>query len=221
MIFSSFLADDHRPLVLDTSVLINLHACAYGEAVLTAIANDIVISVVVAAELQHETSHRNGEHSLLDDLISRGKLTIVGMTEAEYDLFGTLSGGARSLDDGEAATIAIAANRGFRAIIDERKGRARAADLMGGEEPAWSLDLLRHPGVVLGLGEKLAAEVVYLALRDGRMRIPADRTGDVVDLITLNRALECICLPNFKQLLQDAQQGAAQQAGIASRPLSR
>lgn len=200
MTFSSSLADDGRPLVLDTSVLINLHACTYGEQVLTVLANDIVVPDIVAGELKHETSRKNGDHDFLHGLIERGKATIAGMTDAEYELFGTLSGGSPSLDDGEAGTIAIAACRGLRAVIDERKGRARAAALMDGDEPGWSLDVLQHPSVVRSLGEHLAADAVYLALRDGRMRIPAECGDEVVELIGPERALECPCLPNFKKL---------------------
>lgn len=143
MTFSSSLADDRRPLVLDTSVLINLHACTYGERVLTAITNNIVVPDIVARELEHETSRKNGDHSFLYGLIAGGKVTVAGMTDTEYELFATLSGGSPSLDDGEAATIAIAARRRFRAVVDERKGRTRATGLMDGVEPDWTLDLLR------------------------------------------------------------------------------
>jgi len=206
MTFSSSLAEDRRPLILDTSVLVNLHACSYGECVLTAIENDIVVSDIVAGELEHETSRKNGEHSFLHDLTARGTVTVVGMTEADYELFATLSGGASSLGDGEAATIAIAANRRFRAVVDERKGRARGAALMNNEKLAWSIDLLRHPSVMESLGERLTADIVYLALRHGRMRIPTNSVDDVVALIGRDRALECTCLPNFKSL---SQQGRA------------
>lgn len=200
MTFSSFLANDYRPLVLDTSVSINLHACTYGERVLTAITNEIVVPDVVAGELEHETGWKTGDHSFLHGLIASGKVTVADMTDVEYDLFATLSGGSSSLDDGEAATIAIAACRGFRPVIDERKGRARAAALMDGAEPGWSLDLLRHASVVQSLGEHPAADAVYLALRHGRMRIPAECSDDIVELIGRARALECSCLPNFKNL---------------------
>jgi len=217
MTFSSFLADDLRPLVLDTSVLINLHACTYGERVLTAITNDIVVPDLVARELEHETSRRNGDHSFLRGLIARGKVVEASMIEAEYELFATLSGGSPSLDDGEAATIAIAARRSFRAVVDERKGRVRAAAFMDGEEPGWSLDLLRHPSVVRSLGARLAADVVYLALRHGRMRIPAECGDEVVELIGRERALECSCLPNFKNLSREAALYVPTQAQASAR----
>ncbi|WLA47902.1 DNA-binding protein [Bradyrhizobium elkanii] len=204
MTFSSSLADDRRPLVLDTSVLINLHACTYGEHVLTSIANVIVVSDIVARELEHETSRKNGDHSFLHGLIARGKVTVAGMTDEEFELFATLTAGSPSLDDGEAATISIAASRRFRAVIDERKGRARAASLMTGEEPGWSLDLLRHPSVLQSVDELQANDAVYLALRHGRMRIPAQCADYVVGLIGRERALECSCLPNFKNLAREA-----------------
>ena len=212
MTFSSSLADDPRPLVLDTSVLINLHACTYGERVLTAIANDIVVLDIVAGELEHETSRKNGDHGFLHGLIVRGKVTVVGMTDAEYELFTTLSGGSPSLDDGEAATIAIAANRAFRAVRDARKGRARAAALMDGEEPGWSVGLLQQPSVVQSLGQHLAADAIYLALRYGRMRIPAECSDSVVALIGQERARECTCLPNFKNLSREAPPSAPTEA---------
>lgn len=204
MTFSSSLADDRRALVLDTSVLINLHACTYGEHVLTAIANDIVVPDIVAGELEHETSRKNGDQGFLYDLIERGTVTIASMTDEELELFAALTAGSASLDDGEAATIAIAAIRGFRAVVDERKGRACAAVLMTGEEPGWSLDLLRHPSVLQSLDEFQAGDAVYLALRYGRMRIPAQYADSVVELIGRERALDCSCLPNFKSLLKEA-----------------
>jgi predicted nucleic acid-binding protein len=202
MNFSSSLAEDRSPLVIDTSVLINLHACTYGERVLTIIPNEIVVPDIVAGELEHETSRLRGQQSFLRDLVARGNVIISSMTDAEWELFANLSCGAPSLDDGEAATIAIAACRGFRAVLDERKGRARATELISGQGPSWSLDLLRHPSVVQSLGECKVADAVYLALRDGRMRIPAERGDEVVALIGQARALECPSLPNFRNILR-------------------
>ena len=66
---SSSLSDITNPLVLDTSVLINLHACKYGERILAAIPNDILVPEIVAGELEHETSRRNGEHDFLYSLV--------------------------------------------------------------------------------------------------------------------------------------------------------
>ncbi|NJO56664.1 MAG: type II toxin-antitoxin system VapC family toxin, partial [Rhodospirillales bacterium] len=118
MTSSNFPADSARPLVLDTSVLINLHACTYGERILTAIPNDIIVPQIVVGELANETGRKNGDHSFLRALAERGEVVLTGMTAAECNIFADLTSSSPSLDDGEAATIAIAAARQFLPIID-------------------------------------------------------------------------------------------------------
>ena len=200
MTYSSSLTDDFRPLVLDTSVLINLYACAYGEHILTAIPNCIIVPQVVAAELEHETSRKNGEHGFLHGLIAGGKVTLGEMTDEENALFANLTSGSPSLDDGEAATIAIGAKRRLLPLIDDRKGRAQAIHVLRGQEPGWSLDLFRHTSVTSALGETAAIEALYLALRDGRMRVPVESTGYIIDLLGSERARDCTCLPDYRKI---------------------
>ena len=202
MMFSNFLFNDHRPLILDTSVLINLHACTYGRCILATIFNDIVVSDVVVEELQHETSRRNGDQQFLDSLVEENLISIHNLTDKEFEMFFRLTSDPNSLDDGESATIAISANRNFRAVIDDRKGRSCAAMLSNGENPAWTLDLLRHPSVVQRLSDSQARDAVYFALRDGRMRIPENAVDSIVTLIGRERAFECTCLPNYRKLLK-------------------
>ena len=113
-------------------------------------------------------------------------------------MFEELTSLDRSLGDGEAATIAVAAGLGQLAVIDERKGRARAQEWCGGLVPGWSLDLFRHPAVVAALGERMAIEALFLALRDARMRVHDEHCDDVVRLIGEQRAIECNSLPNYK-----------------------
>ena len=200
MTYSSSLTDDLTPLIFDTSVLINLYACSYGERILTAVPNGIIVPQVVAGELEHETSRKNGEHRFLHDLIAGGKVTLGNMTDEENVLFANLASGSPSLGDGEAATIAIAANRQFLPLIDDRKARALAFHLLRGQEPGWSLDLFRHASVTSALGGTAAIVALYLALRDGRMRIPVESTEYIIDLLGNERARDCTCLPDYRKL---------------------
>ena len=195
----SSLSDTLTPFVPDTSVLINLHACSFGEQVLRAIPNDIVLPETVVAELNHETSHANGENGFIQRLILENVVKVVQMNDAAARLFETMIRSPGSLDDGEAATIAVAVSQGFRPVVDERKGRARAQDLMNGQAPAWSLDLLVHPAVKSALVGDGYVEAVYLALREGRMRIDEERCEAVVQLIGIERAIKCSSLPGFKK----------------------
>lgn len=194
MEFSSLLTDDQLPLVIDTSVVINLHACTYGVHILSAIPNVIIVPQIAAAELKEGTN----EQLFLQNLVNAGIVTLSELTDDEYEVFGDLISNSPTVDDGEAATIAIAYVRNAFPIIDDRKGRARATGLKASLEPGWSLDLFRHPLVISHLGAPAEVDAVYLALRDGRMRIPIERANDVIALIGDERSIDCKCLPGYR-----------------------
>ncbi|WP_222005425.1 hypothetical protein [Rhizobium leguminosarum] len=82
MTYSNSLSDDTVPLILDTSVLINLHASRCGVDILTSIPNPIVVAKVVACELENETSRRNGEEAFLRALSAAGHVTLADLSEA-------------------------------------------------------------------------------------------------------------------------------------------
>jgi predicted nucleic acid-binding protein len=198
MSWPSSLISVEAPLVLDTSVLINLHACGSGARILRAIPNLILVPQEVAAELDHETSRANGELEFLRGMIDTETVLIEEMVDEEYEVFLNLITSSPSLGDGEAATIAIASKRGHWPVLDERRGRTRASDLCSDKPAAWSLDLLTHPAVSATLGQVAALDVLYLALRNGRMRIPPESADLVISSIGEIRARECTCLPQYK-----------------------
>lgn len=197
----AFLAgkdEDLSTLVIDTSTVINLHASAHGNAILAALPAKVIIPAVVALELEKETSRSTGERDFVNGLASSGLITIAAMSDEETDTFVELTSISPSLDDGEAATIAIAVSRNLIPVLDERKGRKRAAGIPMLEVPWWSLDLFLHRTVLDALGDGRAKEALYLALAKGRMRIPSDQVDTIVYLIGIDRARECTCLPNYR-----------------------
>ena len=199
MKYSSSLTNSLTPLVLDTSVLINLHASRQGSRILDSLPNEILVPEIVATELEHETSKTQGQHRFVQDLISARKVRVAALSEPEHQVFGRLVSGSQSLGDGEAATIAIAALRILLPVIDERRGRLQAQAHCSGKCPGWSLDVFRHPVVVAALGTSCASDALYIALRDGRMRIHEDHCDYVVSLIGVQHALECKSLPRYKE----------------------
>jgi predicted nucleic acid-binding protein len=191
MNFSSILTDPDLPLAIDTSVVVNLHACTFGVQIMAAIPNRIILPQIAADELKAGTSERD----FVDNLVNQKMLELSELTDDEYELYENL---ISSLDDGESATLAIAITRKLFPTIDEKKGRTRAIALVPALEPGWSLDLLRHPQVLSKLGSPSDVEALYLALREGRMRIPDERAEEVIALIGKERAAECLCLPDYK-----------------------
>jgi predicted nucleic acid-binding protein len=86
MTYSNSLTDSLTALVLDTSVLINLHASTYGSIILNSLPCNILIPEIVAMELEHETSKNNGEHQFIHDLLAEGKVKIIVLDEREYKI---------------------------------------------------------------------------------------------------------------------------------------
>lgn len=199
MTFSSSLVSSASPLILDTSVLINLHASRQGASILRAIPNDILIPREVMRELEHEKSKENGEATFIHGLVADGIVGIADLTDGEYDDLERLVAGCTTLGDGEAATITLASSRKQIAVIDDGRGRTQALTTMSEASLAWSLDLFLHPAVQKSLEYSLTVDALYLALRDGRMRIHDAHCDHVVGLIGVDRALSCTSLPNYKQ----------------------
>ncbi|KIH77537.1 PIN domain-containing protein [Geoalkalibacter ferrihydriticus] len=212
MTYSSSIANELSPLVLDTSVLINLHACKSGGRILSALPNEILVPEIVVSELKHETSRSNGEHQFLQNLIAAEIVEVFDLDEKGYEVYGELVLGRFSLDDGEAATIATAARLSCLPVIDDQKGRNLCQSHLPDREPAWSLDLFCHPHVVAILGEELSVNAIYLALHDGRMRIHKEHCDYVVSLIGAQRAIECPSLPGYKA--KKPQWGRATHSGL-------
>lgn len=206
MTYSTSPADDPTPLVLDTSVLINLYASTCGVEILSALPNEILVPEIVVSELEHETSKKNGEHQFIQELVASKNVRLIGLDQREYDVFEGLVSGTPSLDDGEAATIAIAACRRCLPVIDEKKGRQQAQAHIPDKQPGWSIDLIRHPEATAKLGAALSIDALYFALRDGRMRIHESHCDQVVSLIGIQRALKCKSLPGYKVRWQQWQE---------------
>ncbi|HEV7276571.1 MAG TPA: DNA-binding protein [Devosiaceae bacterium] len=199
MSWSSSLISVEVPLVLDTSVLINLHACGSGARILGAVPNSVLVPQEVVTELDHETSRVNGEREFLREVVDSEIVAIEVMTDDEYEVFLHLITSSPSLGDGEAATIAIASKRGCWPVLDERRGRNRASEHCGVKPAGWSLDLLTHPAVSTTLGQVQALDAIFLALREGRMRIPPESADFVISAVGETRARECTCLPQYKK----------------------
>ena len=136
----------------------------------------------------------------MSELIDEGLTEVSKLEDKEDLIFSDLVSGSSSIGDGEAATIAIAAKRQFLPVTDDRKARTQAIRTLNGEKPFWSLDLLFHNSVLASLGRSTIVDSLFLALRDGRMRIPLESTQFVIELLGRERAQVCTCLPGYRNI---------------------
>lgn len=143
-------------LLLDARVAINLAATDRVPALAEAL--DVTFVLVRQAA---------GEAGQLDKHTSGPAPRIVDLGAAEYPLYLEL---ARSVDDGEAATIAVAARRNIRLATDDRKARRLCAGL-GVREPERTIALIRSFADAAGLGDAQIRDLL-IKIRDRASFLP-------------------------------------------------
>jgi predicted nucleic acid-binding protein len=189
---------DPGPLVIaDASVVINLSATGCAAAIVDALPFRIAVPEIVATELRED--HRSGrdDAALLRDLAATGRITIIPLDEADTPLFVDLIAGPtiQTLDDGEAATIAVAINRGAVAAIDERKARRICTMRFPKLQMLSTCELLLDEHVAGAVGRHALGEAIFRALQTARMRVLPEHVRAIVQLIGVDRAPQCPSLP--------------------------
>jgi len=193
----TFLTDPHLPLVADASMVINLIATGCAPAIIAAVPNPIVVVDVVPGELDTGRQRGHPHADRLQGLVDAGHVNIVSLSDAGWRHFETLVAGPgpQTLDDGEAATIAYAVERGAVAIIDERRGTRICESHFPSLGIVSTVDVLLHPGIRQQLGEAPFADACFSALRDARMAVFPHHLDEIVRIIGPERAALCPSLP--------------------------
>ena len=119
--------DGREALLLDCCSLLNLYATRLLPEVIRAIPYRVIVAQTVVAEgtyvLKGGSGDDAGERELVDiePLVQDGLITVWNLeTEAEYT---SLVNFAAEVDDGEAATCALALHRGGMVVTDDGKTR--------------------------------------------------------------------------------------------------
>ena len=191
------LRDATAPLLADTSVVINLNATRSISSILDALPNRFIVVQQVVAELEAGRPNGRTDVDTLRDLVATESVRIVNLEANDLEHFIRLVSGpaSQTLDDGEAATIACAVERGAIALVDERKANRLCAERYSGLRVGCTLDLFLHDAVRSALGPTGLRDAVYNALRHGRMRVPEPYLDWVISLIGTECATHCPSLP--------------------------
>ena len=197
MEWRSCLTDSTLPVVADTSVIINLNATGYSEALLGALPNRLLVVEDVSFELAVDSRTGRNDAEALSALVAQGRVELVRLGDIGTQHFISLVSGPahQTLDDGEAATIACALEHGATALIDERKAIRICTERFGALATGCTVDIFAQNDVQRVLERDPLANAVFNALYQGRMRVPAHYVGWVVNLIGRERAARCRSLP--------------------------
>ena len=192
----SRLAEQHKGLVLDASTVLNLLGTGHVAKLLTLLGRRITVSEEAAAETVRDPLGGGPGSIAIADLTAAGLLEIVTLSTTAYDAFTNLIAAPSpdGLDDGEAATLALALDHDFTAVLDERKAERIARELIPSRPPLCTIDLLSHPSIVANLGETMLSEMVFSALKYARMRVPVTFRTWVLERVGEDRISQC---PSF------------------------
>jgi predicted nucleic acid-binding protein len=102
---------------------------------------------------------------------------------------------SETLDDGEAATLALSLHLGATALIDERKAICIAAGRFPALTVATTTDLLFSAQVRGALSANLFGDALFASLTKARMRVPNHLLDEVCDCLGPDRTLLCLSLP--------------------------
>jgi predicted nucleic acid-binding protein len=193
-----FSLDGSIPVIADTSALINLNATGCAAAILEAFPSQVIVTEAVLLDMQQPgVRNQTGDAEQTAKLISDGLITKWELGADALDHFADLTIGSagETLDDGEAATIALALERQAIAIVDEKKGRRICAKRYPKLSIACSTDLLCHASVEKRLGKPVMKMAVLRALQQARMNVTPDQLDWILNLIGATNAEACPSLP--------------------------
>lgn len=183
--------------IADASVWINLAATGRLVEVLEALTAPIAIAEVALRELERGQTNGHDAYGQISLLVRSGRVPVLPISLADEDLYLSLVAGgtADTLDDGEAATLVLAAGLSAIALIDERKattlGKRRFPSLEIRSTTDLLFDTLPYEGRNIGP----LAEALFSALQGARMRVPHHWQLRVVEVLGPERTCLCKSLP--------------------------
>jgi predicted nucleic acid-binding protein len=198
-------ADLDAILIADTSTIINLNASGNSREILRAVPNRVVVAETIFSELEAGKQQGHQDADYLKELLNDGLVEIITIGDVGTRHFeGLVIGPATAtLDDGEAATIAIAIEQQGIAIIDERKAHRICSERYPDLRIGCTVDIFAHPAVLRTLGEQKLALSVFNALTDARMNVLPHHADWVVKLVGPEKAAHCHSLLKSVRQLEE------------------
>jgi predicted nucleic acid-binding protein len=183
--------------VADASVLINLHASGAASQLLAKIIHPVVVPENAAAELEQGRSRGYEDAAILDLEVGELLLRVMPVVGSALDIYGSLIVGTagNTLDDGEAATLALALELDGIALIDEQKARRIAREKYPHLNLLCTAELFLHPFANEVLGVPGQIDAIYKALTVSRMRVPHDLILPIATLLGPEKIQECRSIP--------------------------
>lgn len=195
---SPFTDGSFHTVAVDTSVILNLLATGLASQILAATRRNFILVNHVVSELRYHPLDGKSLKEEIENLTRKGSVRTKVLCTAGKETFSRLVDGVleTTLDDGEAATLALAQATGEQCAvaIDEKKAR-RICQMQWPDTPLLSsIDFFVNLEGKDGFRDDDLGQALYDALIHTRMRVPLDRREWVVSKIGVDRAAACSSL---------------------------
>lgn len=193
-------------VVADASVAINLCASGAAEAILLGLPFRVAMAPDAIAEVTDDRRTGRADHIVLQRLLAAGRIEQIDLDSAEEEILAGLVIGpaTETLDDGEAATIALGVTRGMTVAVDESKANGLCDRRFPALTRISSSDLFLAESVVSSLGAEAHAAALFDALRLARMRVHEQHLRDVARILGTDRLSQCSSLPRHLRPISTA-----------------
>lgn len=183
--------------IADASVWINLAATGRLGEVLEALSAPVAVAEIALNELERGQTNGYRAFAQIAPFVQSGQVRALRLLPAMEDVYLALVAGstADTLDDGEAATLALATGLSAVAVIDERKATTLGHRLFPGLEIRSTTDLLFDTLPYEGGCSGPLVDALFAALQGARMRIPHHWQARVVEVLGPERVRLCRSLP--------------------------
>ncbi len=185
--------DESTAFVLDASVLINLLGSGLVEQLLTALPGPVLMADWTFREVLRDPSGRIPPAGIRQGLADTGLVEVRALDGTQIQLYLELASAPDPdrLDDGEAATVALAVGCGAAPVLDEVKARRVYRSRFPGGLLESTAGLFRR----LNEGERLSPgdlrSALYQALRQARMHVVREEREWVIRTLGLELARQC------------------------------
>lgn len=190
-------------LVLDASVAINLLATGIAGRLCELLACPISMETRAYREVRRHPIPGRDHSAELGKLIEAGTLVVRELSQTGLEIFYELASAdiPGGLDDGEAATIALALTLPSQsiAVLDERKAKKLLSARWPAQVSFYTIDLLSDIRITSAMAAKDSADAIFDALTHARMRVPPEARQWVISVIGTERAARCPSLGRLQQ----------------------
>ena len=210
--------DMNVPLVADAGFWINLAAIERPGELLKALRQPVIVPDVALEEIKRGKATDRQSAGVVEALVSAGHVKLETLPPSALTAYAALVAGpaAKTLDDGEAATLALANALGGVAIIDEQKARRLSPIHFPELRLVYSIEILLSPAVEEAVGRTRVSDAVFAALNISRMRIPSGLVASVIEVIGYDRARLCHSLRNHSWAVSEINAGSPPTAETGS-----